>query len=371
MIPVTIDATAIPYHRGVSRYTHNLITALVESGNADLTIFCAGGPRHIQQLKNSIKDLPVTTQFSILPLKIHEWLWKHGFNAPDSNQKQPHVFHSWDWIQPPVNTAKLVSTIHDLAILKFPETAHPNILKHHQASWEALKKHQAEIIAVSEATKQDCIELLDIPSDSITVIPEALPQALQQVAQQLTVNTKQNIIKKLEIQKPFILFVGTTEPRKNLKRLIQAWQPLAKDLDLIIAGEVGWDSLETVIDPQHSPKFLGKVSDATLCILYENAQVFAFPSLYEGFGLPILESYFFETPVITSNISSMPEVAGKAGVLVDPLEIDTIRTGITTLLNESKSEQEKRRTNMQLQLRQFTWKKTAQETLQVYQKVLQ
>jgi len=175
---------------------------------------------------------------------------------------------------------------------------------------------------------------------------------------------------QLQLTKPYILFVGTREPRKNLSRLITAWQSLKNpDLELLIAGSVGWD---TTSDLEKIPglRFLDRVSDEALSVLYGEASVFAFPSLYEGFGLPILEAFHHGTPVVTSNVSSMPEVAGNAAELVDPLSEESIAKGLNTVLNENLSEQQKRLQKMIIRSQMFSWQRVAEQTIDAYEKTV-
>src|SRR6185369_15571845 len=126
---------------------------------------------------------------------------------------------------------------------------------------------------------------------------------------------------QLHLSRPYLLFVGTREPRKNLNRLIKAWQPLSNNFDLIFAWEAGWDEMAQTLN-QHV-RFLGKVSAQELAVLYGEAEIFVYPSVYEGFGLPILEAFYHGTPVVTSNVSSLPEVAGNAAELVEPHSVES------------------------------------------------
>ncbi len=279
------------------------------------------------------------------------------------------LFHSWDWMQPPISKIPVVSTIHDLAILHYPETAHPVVLRRHQHAWDYLKMKAAHLIAVSRATKNDLVELLGYPSYLIHVVHEALPEEFRQLVDGITEEEETAIITRLQLSKPFILFVGTREPRKNLARLIEAWTPLASDFQLIVVGAAGWDG---VSENQASDqiRFLGTVSDPELSVLYGQASCFAYPSLYEGFGLPILESFHHGTPVVTSDNSGMREVAGNAAVLVDPLSPESIRQGLLTVLNESIAEQQQRLQRMIIRQHMFDWRRVAQETIAVYKLAL-
>jgi glycosyltransferase involved in cell wall biosynthesis len=370
---IGIDITSLLYNRGVSRYTSNLVRALIES-KENVSGFGTSfrQKEHLVALAQKA-ELPANkVAINTVPLKVQEIAWQWNKMPVRSFLPNIEVFHSWDWLQPPDKNLPLVSTIHDLAILKYPETAHPTVLKHHHRSWDILKERQAHIIAVSHSTKKDIVELLQIPPRRITVIHEAIPNETLTTALQMHEDLEIQIKTKLDLQKPFILAVGTREPRKNLLRLIKAWQPMAKDYELLIAGEAGWDetsSSEADSGLLKTPglRFLGKVSDSELSVLYSAAELLAYPSLDEGFGLPILEAFHYGTPVVTSDRSSMPEVAGNAAELVNPESVESIRKGLETILNEDTTQQKRRLQQMIIRLQMFSWKQVALETKKVYQ----
>ena len=367
---IGIDFTSVIYKRGVSRYTQNLAYALSLQNDVQLTLF-GYSLRKKDILEKAATQIPnAQKKFLQLPTVALEKLWQFNLQPVSKFIPNLDIFHSWDWIQPPDKNIPIVSTIHDLAMIKFPQTAHPKILKAHEHSWKKLKEHRSHIIAVSQATKTDIVRLLGYPSYMVHVVHEALPQEFVQAAYALTQEQETEIIQKLSLDKPYILFVGTREPRKNLDRLIQAWQPLATNYDLLIVGESGWDESET-LKTQYKPRFLGRVTDKALTVLYANAEVFAFPSLYEGFGLPILESFHHGTPVVTSNNSGMAEVAGNACELIDPESVESITKGLETILNEDTESQKKRLQRMIIRQQMFSWEYTARETLAVYTQAIQ
>jgi glycosyltransferase involved in cell wall biosynthesis len=375
---VGIDISAIVYDRGVSRYTTNLVRALLSQPELDLSLYGCSF-RQAEKLEEFVREIKreairhkTSIKYAIqkYPPKLQTLFWNvFGRNTITSQLPKLELFHSWDWLQPPDKNLPLISTIHDLAILKFPETAHPEILKMHQQSWKVLKEREAHIIAVSQTTKKDVVELLEIPSSRVHVTYEALPVETSRVAQNIQEEEYERIKLNLKLERPYILCVGTREPRKNLFRMIQAWEPLAKEYDLLIAGESGWDHSQDLAlspDAKSHLRFLGKVSDPALVVLYSEAEVFAYPSLYEGFGLPILEAFHYGTPVLTSNLSSMPEVAGNAAELINPQEVESILAGLQKLLNEDKEAQQKRLQKMIIRLHLFSWERTAQLTTQAY-----
>lgn len=354
---VAIDIGSIPYGRGVSRYTTNLVNALAKQRSLDLTLF-GSSFRQRQFLRDFSVQVGLERRAVVWPYppSVMQVLWNDWHVAsPEKELGSPDVFHSWEY-QPPLRHAALVSTIHDLAMLRFPETAHPALLRVHKSSWNLLRREAQAVIAVSEATKRDIVELLDFDPAKVHVVLEALPRESkvrvtpQHIALQLAA---------LGLERPYVLFVGTTEPRKNVRRLISAWEPLAKDIDLVIAGAPGWDTLP------HRPhlRVLGRVDAVQLACLYAGARTFAYPSLYEGFGLPILEAFYYGTPVVTSSVSSLPEVAGDAAAYCDPLHVDSIRLALESSLHHRKKYI--RAGNRRVE--QFSWKKVAKETIRVYE----
>lgn len=363
---VTIDISPIVYKRGVSLYTTNLISALLKQSDLDLHVFGSSLRQQpiLKSFVSKYKKLDGKSSLYPLPPSVWPTLW-YKLNWPpiENFVGKTDVFHAWEELIPPVKNTPVVATVHDLAILKFPETAHPSTLVKHHEAWKRLKKMGSHVIAVSQATKKDVIELLEFPPEKVHLVYEALPVEHQLT---LTKEEQQLALEKLQQTKPFILFVGTLEPRKNIERLIAAWMPLRDEVDLVIVGKQGWG---VEIDPTTPGlRMLGSVSNKLLTVLYRHAKVFAYPSLYEGFGLPILESFSYGTPVLTSQNSAMAEISNNASVLVDPLEVDSIKQGLEKLLNEKSEQREYRRQAMKLALQLFNWDKTAEKTVKVYQK---
>lgn len=379
MLTVGIDITSALYGRGVSRYTLNLVRAMLRRKKNKYTLYGSSlrGHSQLTQIAEELKKSTGTKAGVVIqayPPSLYNFLWNNlAFPKLKSALPDIDVFHSWDWVQPPDKDLPLVSTVHDLAMVKFPEIAHPKLKRMHERSWKVLRERGAHLIAVSRATRNDIIELLEYPADKVHVIYEALPEEVVAIGKQLNEDIAQKTMTRLGLVKPYVLAVGTREPRKNLERLIEAWKPLKADVDLVIAGEAGWDATSTGTKLSEIPelKLLGKVDDITLAVLYTNAEVFAYPSLYEGFGLPILEAFYFGTSVLTSNLSSMAEIAGNAALLVDPLSVDEIGAGLQTLLSESESEKNTRRQKMVIRQHMFSWNQAAEQTEAVYSTAVQ
>lgn len=265
---------------------------------------------------------------------------------------------------------KTVVTVHDLgseylpAMHQLKQRLYLGFMQKHQL------KSVSKIIAVSKATKQDLIKKLGIDAKKISVVYEGYDQ---KIFKPIKDDTLVNSLNQYGL-KPgnYLLFVGTVQPRKNLERLIKAFkQFLANDHSseqLVIAGSKGWMSEEIYKLPkklgiEDRVKFLGYISDMDLPFLYSGATALVFPSLFEGFGLPILEAQACGTPIITSNLSSMPEIAAKGAILVNPYSVDDIVEGMTRIMNyELRIKLIK---NGFENIKRFSWEKCARETLEV------
>lgn len=367
-LTIGIDISSVLYGRGVSRYTSNLVQALQAHTNLHLELF-GNSLRRKNELKDFAKKIGKTKHLRAysVPPKALSLLW-YKLHWPDIQQFLPkvQVFHAWEELVPPSKNIPVVATIHDLAILKYPKSAHPATRYRHAQAWKRLKEINAHIIAVSQSTKDDVIEYLDIPSHHVHLIYEALPneRKLQVSSQQL------NMVKvEYDVLRPYLLWVGTHEPRKNLERLVEAWQPLAKDIDLVLVGAQGWGVNFNSF--KYLPKVLGYIEDVTLSALYAGAQAFVFPSLDEGFGLPILEAFYYKVPVVTSDRSAMKEIAGNAAVLTDPENPQKLTKAIEKILNENSQEKKRREQAMIQRLQIFSWTNVAQATQKVYYKASQ
>lgn len=366
---IGFDVTSLIYQRGVSRYTANLIRALGQLSGVELAYYGSsfGQKQLLSRLVDQTLPEPFAESIQSLPVGIVNQLWRFGLNQIAHQLPGIEIFHGWEWQIPPDKNIPLIVTIHDLAMLHFPQTAHPKALAAHQRVWRRLAQSGAHVIAVSRATRTDVINLLQIPPYRVHLVHEALPSELYRRTAKLSESDLIQTKTKLGLaQKPFLLFVGTREPRKNLARLISAWQKFASDYDLVVVGEAGWDN-ESTAQYQYQPKYLGRVSDQILSVLYTEASAFVYPSLYEGFGLPILEAFHHWCPVVTSNSSAMVEVAGNAAELVDPESVESIQAGIEHILNESETEQAVRTQRMVIRLQLFDWQNTAEKSLLAYQ----
>lgn len=278
---------------------------------------------------------------------------------------------------------KTVVAVHDLGAEYLPQThqlkqkLYLNFMTHHQL------KSATHLIAVSKATKEDLIKKAKINPDKITVIYEGYDKTAFKPQKTDELN---NILKYYDLESNnYFLFVGTIQPRKNLERLIRAYAKFLERQDpeqaetkpkLILAGSKGWLADEIYELPkklgiEHLVKFLGYVPDKNLPALYNGAIALLFPSLFEGFGLPVLEAMACKCPVLTSNVSSLPEVAGNSALLINPNLDEEIAQGINKLFFDQTLRNKLKKLGI-AQARKFSWEKCAKKTLetlfQVYSK---
>jgi len=243
------------------------------------------------------------------------------------------VFHSPDFTLPPVWRARAVLTVHDLSFLRVPECFTGALRRYLERVVPRSVRRADHVIADSHSTKRDLVELLGTPAGKVTVIHSGVEPRFRPIIDRAALGP---VRQRYDLPERFIISVGTLQPRKNFATLVEAfarlksetgnWKPGARSLKLVIAGGRGWLYEEIfarveALGLQGDVLFPGFVADEDLPALYNLAEAFVLPSLYEGFGLPPLEAMACGTPVVTSNVSSLPEVVGDAGLMVEPGEL--------------------------------------------------
>lgn len=382
---VGIDITPVIYEgTGVGTYTKELVRHLLPlSPKTDFVLFASTlrGRKKFWDFAQSLKIYPnFTLKVYPFPPAITELAWnKFHRLTVEKVVGNVDVFHAWDWQQPPAEKAKLVTTVHDLTPLKFPQDQHPKTVRVHTRRLHWVAHDVDAIIADSEATRNDVIEYLRIN-------PEKVYRVYLGASSQYTEFRKQGspfgsaqgrdvrsqeidrVKQKYHLGENYLLSVGTQEPRKNLQRVIEAFRILqSSSLELAIVGKYGWDRADSgfKIHDSRNIKILGLVAEQDLPALYAGAQALVYPSLYEGFGLPVIEAMSIGCPVVTSDRGSLKEVADGAAVLVNPESLQSIATGIKSALVKREILTEAGL----IQSEHFSWEKTAQETMEVYEKV--
>jgi glycosyltransferase involved in cell wall biosynthesis len=372
---VAIDYTAaLSQGGGIGRYTRELVRLLAEIDQlTDYRLFAAGQrPDHL--------PAPPGANFIWKPSRIGaEWfarLWHRAhLPLPVETWVGPvGLFHATDFTLPPCRAGtRTLLTVHDLSFVRAPETATRGLRSFLNRVVPRSVARADHVLADSEATRHDLIELYQAPPSKVSVLypgvdsrfaPVEDAEALRAVRARYSLGDE-----------PFVLSVGTVQPRKNYVRLAEAFARLAiPGVRLVIAGGKGW-----LADPLHARigelgigdrvTFAGFVDDDDLPALYSAAAAFAYPSLYEGFGLPPLEAMACGVPVVVSNTSSLPEVTGDAAVQVDPYAVDALSAALQRVLTDHGLRAELREKGRQ-QAQQFTWDAAARQLHSLYSSLL-
>lgn len=360
---------------GVGTYIKNLIRT-----------FARRGAGHEYVL---VGDAKARAALAGLPANFRFVACEKGYASVDNHLRfqfllraiSPDLFHVPHRVVPYFMPCPYVVTVHDLDKIIFQEAfgsrfraeVRLRVLRHGLARAE-------RIITVSEATRGDLCRLLGLPSDRIEIVPNAIDELF---LRQDSEEDRRLALERYQVDYPFLLYVGNIQPQKNLPRLVEAFAVVAAELDqhpryrdlrLIIIGDyltAHPDLRRSVIRSrvQQKVRFLGFVPVETLRVFYRTAAAFVFPSLYEGFGLPPLEAMAQETPVVTSNISALPEVVGEAAVLVNPENVFDIARGIRqALLDEDLRRRLVERGRERVA--QFSWDRAADRILQIYREVV-
>lgn len=372
---ICIEASpAIQNYAGLGRYTSSLIQSLLSSDSTyNYSISYNDSSKAIIPLQlTTMKHYPSELSNKWWRLKN---AWSHLANYPmDTHYPGLDIFHSTGHLLPKLDNVLTVFTLHDLIPLLYPNFHKPLNRIFLSVMMPLFLKSADAIISVSNNTRNDAVKHTDVDPSKFVVIPEAVSPSFQ------TISNQQELTKvryKYKLPERFILCVSTIEPRKNHITLLRAFELLHKDhpnLVLVLVGKLGWLYKSLLTEIENSPvnqnvRLLHQVPDTDLPALLSAATVFAFPSIYEGFGLPPLEAMACSTPVVCANTSSLPEVVGSAALMCEPLIIDAWYTEIDRLLLD-KDLQEDLSQNGILQSKKFTWNAVATATSNLYKTLL-
>lgn len=370
---IAIDYTSAARQRaGIGRYTRSLVQAL---GQIDLTNqYALYVPRDAQNLDDA-RALPGNFRVARAPVseRYIVGIWQRArIPLPvELFTGAVTVFYSPDFVLPPTRARKKILTVHDLSFKRMPETAVPNLKWYLDGAVPRAVERADIILADSDATRHDLIELFHVPAERVQTLYSGYDLFFERVSD---AQVLQNIREQYGLHKPLILNVGTIEPRKNLVRLIEAYArlPQRHEIDLVIAGGRGWMYDEIYAAPEKfgvrdSVHFLGFVPDADLPALYSIAELFVFPSLYEGFGLPVLEAMACGTAVVTANNSSLPEVAGNSALMVDARDTEAIAWAMSRFLDDATWRGIMQQKGL-VQAKKFSWNKSAQQLRSVFER---
>jgi glycosyltransferase involved in cell wall biosynthesis len=375
---IAIDYTsAINQNAGIGRFVRSLVASVVEIDTTDnfLLLHAAPNPgRH--------PTYPNGANVSRRVLRVNERLMNivwHRLQLPlpaDWLTGPVDLFHSPDFVMPPVRAARSILTVHDLAFLLYPECADARLRAYLEKTVPRSVQRADYVVADSENTRNDVICLLGVPPERVTVVPGGVDPSFQPVDDPERLAAIRRTI-GLDETTPYILFIGVIEPRKNLVGLIEAFDVLKSRRPLphklVVVGRRGWLSEGTMERAERSPYrdeiiFPGFIPDGELASLYSAAETFAFPSHYEGFGLPVLEAMACGTPVVASRASSLPEIVGDAGMQVDPDEPERLASALELLALNPEMRADFRDRGI-ARAATFTWEAAAQIMVDVYHKV--
>jgi glycosyltransferase involved in cell wall biosynthesis len=394
---IGIDYTAaVNQGAGIGRYTRQLVQALLDldarhpggmDNEQDEYVLLAPGAGKLARAGASATELPrrppffdipskPNVRFIRLPLTERAWaiLW-HRLHLPlwvELFSGRLDIFHSPDFALPPVRRARTVVTVHDLSFMRVPECSQPSLRAYLLRVVPSSVRRADLVLADSSSTRSDVIELLGVSPDRVRVIYPGVDACFRRVQDTAVLA---DVRQRYRLPERFVLSVGTLQPRKNLTRLIEAYAQARLDADvkLVIAGGTGWmyeDIFRRMeeLRLQGAVYFPGYVADEDLPALYTLADLFVFPSLYEGFGLPPLEAMACGTPVVTSNVSSLPEVVGDAALMVDPRDVEALGKAMVQVLGKPSLRIAMVKRGL-AQAQGFTWSRAAKELVRLYHEV--
>jgi glycosyltransferase involved in cell wall biosynthesis len=318
--------------------------------------------------EGSVADPPGTLARQALFFALN--LWPNHFADPMA--PWDGIFHATKLLYPP-RRLHLTATLHDMTCWLLPEFHQAANVAAEKRFAECIWKRAAGLIAVSESTRRDAVRVLGLNPEAIHVIYPGVAEPFFEAAGETSAPTR----RKYGLDRPYVLYVGTIEPRKNLDRLLDAWQTLSasvrEEFDLVVAGPQGWQSGETLArlrEPARGIRYLAYVPELDLPGITAGATVFVYPSFYEGFGFPVAQAMAAGVPVITSNLSSLPEVTGGAAALVDPHSPAELRAALDRLLTSPAS-----RTQLAVagrtQAQRFRWDACARRSLEFFEGILE
>ena len=369
---IAIDARKLRDY-GIGTYVRNLLRQLGRQDDShEYVVFCREhdcdtveefGPK-FRAVVETAGNYSVIEQFA-LPM--------------DLRRAAVDLFHAPHYVLPALTPCRSVVTIHDCIHLRFPQYLPTRIGYAYARAQMWLATHKAaRVITVSEASKRDILRYFRVPESRIDVIYNAIDERFWHEPDPEDISRTRE---RYRLTAPFVLYAGNIKPHKNLERLIEAFHlmrqgsPELRDVELLIIGDEisKYATLRRAVHRHKLHKhvrFFGFVPDQTLASLYRLANAFVFPSLYEGFGLPPLEAMASGTPVIASNVSSLPEVVGDAALMIDPYEPGAIADAMRQVLTDSQLRADLRARGF-IRAREFSWERSVRRVREIYEEVME
>jgi glycosyltransferase involved in cell wall biosynthesis len=386
MLKIIVDVTPMfPNPTGVGFYVANLTNSLYllqKQENFELgVVFQAGMKKWLRcdwNIPESLKKYS-SVHFLPMPVRFSNVLIDYNFQPIlsyfEKYFRSPDIIHGTNYTVYPCQKSLKVMSIYDLTFIKYSSYIDSVVQTYTERVKRCLKWTDL-VLTISESSKKDIIDYLKISSEKVYVTPLASRYSPEYLSFELATQLEKKI--NYDFSRPYLLFVSTIEPRKNITAIISAFNYLKKNYkiehNLVLIGRKGWYYTSVFEAVEKSPwkKYiyhLDYLSDELVALFYSKADVFVYPSYYEGFGLPVLEAMTLGTPVVTSNTSSLPEVAGDAALLIDPNDAIQLAEAVLKVISDPQLRQElinkgKKRAKL------FSWEKTARETLTAYRTLI-
>jgi glycosyltransferase involved in cell wall biosynthesis len=359
---ICIDGTALLLRSaGIKNYLYHWLRALAEyAPQHEISTFpLLGDMGDLDHDRSTLT--PLQTYPRIAVLQFINKIFKPAINVAVRNVD---IFHASNQIHAIPSGVRVTGTIYDMTCLLMPQLHTPANVRAESQHYDRVFRRADGLIAISQSAKDDAVRLLDLDPDRIDVIYPGIPERYF------------NAVPNAHgLTKPFVLFVGTVEPRKNIDTLLDAWLQMPASTreahELVFVGPIGWAGNATVRRLRsgiEGVRVLGYVPEADLPSLTAAAAAFAYPSYYEGFGFPLAQAMAAGVPVVTSNVSSMPEVAGDAGLLVEPGSASQLASALDRLLTSPTLRQTMREKGKEL-ARRFTWRNSAERSAEFFTRV--
>ena len=398
MLKVVVEATPVlPKPSGVGLYVLNLLAALQSlQGREGFELGLTYQPSLKNWLRGNLALPEVLAHYdhiAVLPLPVRllnvlaQLPGQPLMERLEKRFDQPDIYHGTNYAVYPCQYSQRVMNIYDLSFMRYPDYVTAVVRTYSQRIKQCLTWTDL-VVTISESSKRDIVEFLGVPPEKVCVTPLASRYSpdtyeRERALEPVDLGDSQSVREPTRNEypfrnRPYILFVSTLEPRKNVVRLIQSFDLLKSehriDHQLLLVGQKGWQ-YEPIFEAiaaspwRHHICHLDYLSDAEVAYCYQKADVFAYPSLYEGFGLPVLEAMTLGCPVVTANTSSLPEVAGDAALLIDPTSVEDLAEALWQVIGDHTLRQTMIAKGYQ-QASQFSWARTAKSTLAAYRSLL-
>ena len=356
---IVVDVTPLSRPRtGIGNYFRGMLAGLAEAaeGRHELVAFAPSGPRGRHEIRRSLDGLPLELRLPLLP-RAHAWrtAWSRLGRLPvETFLGELDVFHFSDWMYPPQRGGLRATTIHDLVPLRFPDWVEPATLRMHGPKYVHAAQTCDRIFVNSAFTAREVVELLAVPEERIVIAHPGIDPRFRPDGEQA------------DLGGPYVLAVGTLEPRKNLPALAEAFGLLRRrrpGLTLAIAGLEGWGERPLAVE---GIRLLGYVSDDELARLYRGASAFAYPSRFEGFGMPVVEALASGVPAVVSSHRSLDEACGEAAFRADPEDSEAFAQALDRGLDEGPQLRDRGLAHAA----RFTWRACGEAVLAGYESAL-